>query len=255
MSVCVWATLFMVMATQNPIESTGTYELPESQLDRFLMRLSMGYPGPDEELELLRTGGAEPELEQLEPVLSAAEVIELQSMVAEVHTDEKILAYLMEVITRTREHDALSLGVSTRGSLAWQRSAQALALDVLVGRRPGSAEMLPDSLPQLPSLDPVPLGLPAALLDRRPDLRQAEMQLAAAQAMLDLRNEELNELKNGTRAEELDQARAAFELDEVPVGAVIVYGQRVIGAAHNLCQQLRQPLPTRSGRNSAGNGY
>ncbi len=119
---------FLVVATQNPIESTGTYPLPESQLDRFLMRLSMGYPGPDEELELLRAGGAEPELAALEPVLDADEVIELQSRVSEVHTDDKILAYLLQVIHATRNHDALALGVSTRGSLAWQRSAQALAL-------------------------------------------------------------------------------------------------------------------------------
>jgi len=131
---------FLVVATQNPIESTGTYPLPESQLDRFLMRLSMGYPGPDEELELLRAGGAEPELEQLEPVLSSEEVIELQTMVPEVHMGEKILAYLMEVITKTRNHEALSLGVSTRGSLAWQRSAQAMALVR------GRAYVVPDDL-------------------------------------------------------------------------------------------------------------
>ena len=131
---------FLVVATQNPIESTGTYPLPESQLDRFLMRLSMGYPGPDEELELLRAGGAEPELESLEPVLEAAEVEDLQSMVGEVHTDEKILGYLMEVIAKTRDHDALNLGVSTRGSLSWQRSAQALALVR------GRAYVVPDDL-------------------------------------------------------------------------------------------------------------
>ena len=131
---------FLVVATQNPIESTGTYPLPESQLDRFLMRLSMGYPGPDEELELLRVGGAEPELEALEPVLDAAEVIDLQSMVAEVHTDEKVLGYLMEIIAKTRDHDALTLGVSTRGSLSWQRSAQALALVR------GRAFVVPDDL-------------------------------------------------------------------------------------------------------------
>jgi MoxR-like ATPase len=119
---------FLVVATQNPIESTGTYPLPESQLDRFLMRLSMGYPGRHEEIELLKAGGAEPELDQLEPVLESSEVIELQTMVGEVHTGERILGYLMEVIERTRSHEALSLGVSTRGSLAWQRSAQALAL-------------------------------------------------------------------------------------------------------------------------------
>jgi MoxR-like ATPase len=119
---------FFVVATQNPLEHHGTHPLPESQLDRFLMRLSMGYLGRDEELELLKAGGAEPELNQLEPVLEAAEVIELQSMVAEVHTGEKILGYLMEVVSKTRNHEALSLGVSTRGSLAWQRSAQAMAL-------------------------------------------------------------------------------------------------------------------------------
>jgi len=131
---------FLVVATQNPIESTGTYPLPESQLDRFLMRLSMGYPRPDEELELLRSGGAEPELEALEPVLDAAEVVELQGMVGEVHTDEKVLGYLMEVISRTRDHDELTLGVSTRGSLSWQRSAQALALVR------GRAYVVPDDL-------------------------------------------------------------------------------------------------------------
>jgi MoxR-like ATPase len=119
---------FLVVATQNPIESTGTYPLPESQLDRFLMRLSMGYPGPEEELELLRAGGAEPELEQLEPVLNGAEVLELQREVSGVHVSDALLAYLLEVVDRTRSHDALALGVSTRGCLAWQRSAQALAL-------------------------------------------------------------------------------------------------------------------------------
>jgi MoxR-like ATPase len=119
---------FLVVATQNPVESTGTYPLPESQLDRFLMRLSMGYPGRDEELELLRSGGTEPELEQLEPVLTAAEVIEMQRLVGEVHVSEVLRRYLFEVVEQTRQHEALALGVSTRGSLAWQRSAQALAL-------------------------------------------------------------------------------------------------------------------------------
>jgi len=119
---------FFVVATQNPVESTGTYPLPESQLDRFLMRLSMGYPGHDEEIELLRSGGAEPELEQLEPVLDADEVLEMQDLVAEVHVTDTLLDYLLEVVEATRSHEALALGVSTRGCLAWQRSAQALAL-------------------------------------------------------------------------------------------------------------------------------
>jgi MoxR-like ATPase len=119
---------FLVVATQNPIESTGTYPLPESQLDRFLMRLSMGYPGRSEELELLRSGGTEPELEQLTPVLTAEEVRELQREVVAVHVSDALRLYLLEVVERTRNHEALSLGVSTRGSLAWQRCAQALAL-------------------------------------------------------------------------------------------------------------------------------
>jgi len=119
---------FLVVATQNPIESTGTYPLPESQLDRFLMRLSMGYPGRAEELELLRSGGTEPELEQLTPVLTAEEVRELQREVVAVHVSDALRLYLLDVVERTRSHEALALGVSTRGSLAWQRCAQALAL-------------------------------------------------------------------------------------------------------------------------------
>jgi len=132
--------LFLVMATQNPIEQEGTYPLPEAQLDRFLMRLSMGYPGREEELELLRTGGAEPELERLQPVVDSREVIEMQDLVAEVHVSETLLGYLIEVVEATRVHEALALGVSTRGCLAWQRSAQALALVR------GRAFVLPDDL-------------------------------------------------------------------------------------------------------------
>jgi MoxR-like ATPase len=131
---------FFVVATQNPIESTGTYPLPESQLDRFLMRLSMGYPGGEEELELLRSSGVEPELARLTPVLDAAEVIEMQNLVPEVHVAEALRTYLLQVVAATRSHEALALGVSTRGCLAWQRSAQALALVR------GRSYVLPDDL-------------------------------------------------------------------------------------------------------------
>jgi MoxR-like ATPase len=131
---------FIVVATQNPVESTGTYPLPESQLDRFLMRLSMGYPGHDEELELLRTSGAEPQLEQLEPVLDAREVMEMQDLVTEVHISDELLEYLLEVVEATRGHQTLALGVSTRGCLSWQRSSQALALVR------GRAFVIPDDL-------------------------------------------------------------------------------------------------------------
>jgi len=131
---------FFVVATQNPVESTGTYPLPESQLDRFLIRLSMGYPGREEELELLRTGGTEPELEQLEPVLDGREVMEMQDLVKEVHISDALLEYLLEVVEATRSHEALALGVSTRGCLSWQRCSQALALVR------GRAFVIPDDL-------------------------------------------------------------------------------------------------------------
>jgi MoxR-like ATPase len=131
---------FFVVATQNPVESTGTYPLPESQLDRFLMRLSMGYPGRAEERELLRLGGAEPGLAKLEPVLAVDEVLELQHAVGEVHIDDSLLNYLLDVVEASRRHEALDLGVSTRGCLAWQRSAQALALVR------GRSFVLPDDL-------------------------------------------------------------------------------------------------------------
>ena len=131
---------FFVVATQNPVESTGTYPLPESQLDRFLIRLSMGYPGREEELELLRTGGTEPELEQLKPVLDGREVMEMQDLVKEVHISDALLEYLLEVVEATRNHEALALGVSTRGCLSWQRCSQALALVR------GRAFVIPDDL-------------------------------------------------------------------------------------------------------------
>jgi MoxR-like ATPase len=119
---------FLVMATQNPVEYLGTYPLPESQLDRFLLRLAIGYPSPDEERELLRSGGVEGELEAIQPVLQAAEMLELQGRVREVRVAERLLAYLHELVLATRRHPALALGVSTRGALALHRACQALAL-------------------------------------------------------------------------------------------------------------------------------
>jgi MoxR-like ATPase len=100
----------------------------------------MGYPERGEELELLRSSGAEPELELLKPVLNAREVIEMQNLVGEVHLSDVLRGYLLDVVEATRSHEALSLGVSTRGCLSWQRSAQSLAL---VRGRPF---VLPDDL-------------------------------------------------------------------------------------------------------------
>ena len=119
---------FLVLATQNPVEYLGTYPLPESQLDRFLLRISLGYPTPDEELALLRNGGVEGELEAIRPVLEGAELVQLQARVREVRVAPPLLAYLLELVHRTRNHPGLALGVSTRGALALHRASQALAM-------------------------------------------------------------------------------------------------------------------------------
>ncbi len=119
---------FLVVATQNPVESTGTFPLPESQLDRFLMRLSMGYPNREEESALVMSGGAGPSLDGVEPVLNREEVLKLQDRVSEVHVSAELLGYLMDVVQLTREEPTLTLGVSTRGAIVWYRAAQALAL-------------------------------------------------------------------------------------------------------------------------------
>ncbi len=119
---------FFVVATQNPVEYLGTYPLPESQLDRFLLRLSLGYPAAAEEMDLLRRGGVEEELERVQPVLEADDLIDLQRRVTEVTVSAPILSYLFEVVQRTRQHAGLALGVSTRGALALHRVCQALAL-------------------------------------------------------------------------------------------------------------------------------
>ena len=119
---------FLVLATQNPTEHHGTYPLPESQLDRFLMRIRMGYPARAEEKEILRQQAQFHPLERLRPLMNAREVIELQEAVKQVRMDDALLDYLMEIVAATRENVALELGVSPRGALALYRAAQALAL-------------------------------------------------------------------------------------------------------------------------------
>jgi MoxR-like ATPase len=116
---------FMVIATQNPVEHHGTYPLPESQLDRFLMRLRIGYPDSVSEREILR------QIEtsvQPPPLVSVEEVQRFQEQVRAVRVDEAIVDYMMTVVEKTRNHDSLSLGVSPRGAQALFRATQALAL-------------------------------------------------------------------------------------------------------------------------------
>ncbi len=121
-------TPFMVLATQNPIEHHGTYPLPESQLDRFMLRLRIGYPGAADERQILRDREHAEPLDQMQPVMSAAEILELQEAVSEVSVDDAIVDYLMRIVAATRASEMLDLGVSPRGTLALFRAAQALAL-------------------------------------------------------------------------------------------------------------------------------
>ncbi len=118
---------FMVLATQNPREYEGTYALPESQLDRFLLRIRIGYPEPRDEKEVLR-GTVAPTPGGLQPVLTVEEVLELQEAVEHVRADEAVLEYLLALVTATRRSPMLTLGVSPRGSLALLRAARARAL-------------------------------------------------------------------------------------------------------------------------------
>ena len=119
---------FLVIATQNPVEHVGTYPLPESQLDRFLMKITIGYPNTIDEKKLLRSGGAQVALEHLEPVLDQQEVIELQENVNSIHMNESLLEYLMTIVQTTRTHAEVALGVSTRGALTYFKACQALAM-------------------------------------------------------------------------------------------------------------------------------
>lgn len=119
---------FIVLATQNPIEHHGTYPLPESQLDRFMLRLRIGYPAPADEQLILRDREYTDPLEDIEPVMTAHEVVELQRAVATVSVDDVLVQYLMRIVAATRESEMLDLGVSPRATLALFRAAQALAL-------------------------------------------------------------------------------------------------------------------------------
>jgi MoxR-like ATPase len=119
---------FIVMATQNPFEFEGTYPLPESQLDRFLIRLSMGYPSRADERQVLLSHRQQEPVESLQPIIECEQILQLQSAVRQVTVEESIDEYLLDIVTATRESDALRVGVSTRGALCLYRAAQALAL-------------------------------------------------------------------------------------------------------------------------------
>jgi MoxR-like ATPase len=134
---------FLVVATQNPVEHHGTYPLPESQLDRFLMRIKMGYPSHETEREILRKRIGDDPLHSLEPVADLHDVLAMQEAASHVRVDNSLHDYALEIVNRTRKSELLTLGVSPRGTLMLQRAAQAKAfLD-------GRDYCLPDDFKQL----------------------------------------------------------------------------------------------------------
>ena len=119
---------FFVLATQNPFEFEGTFPLPENQLDRFMLCISIGYPDSNVEKDILRDHRNGEPVDALEPVLEMAQLEELQRTVREVRVDESISEYLLQIVTATREYAELTLGVSTRGALTLYRAAQSRAM-------------------------------------------------------------------------------------------------------------------------------
>jgi MoxR-like ATPase len=134
---------FLVIATQNPVEHHGTYPLPESQLDRFLMRIKMGYPSQETERQILRSRATDDSIGALQPVAGVGDVLSMQEAVAHVKVEGSLHDYALEIVNRTRKSDQLALGVSPRGTLMLQRAAQARAF--LEGRE----YCLPDDFKQL----------------------------------------------------------------------------------------------------------
>lgn len=137
------ASPFTVIATQNPIEHEGTYPLPESQLDRFLMRLRVGYPDRESADEILQTRGDHEPVDDLVPVATAAEIAELTAALIGVHVAPALRAYLLDIAEATRRHPALAVGLSPRGVLALQRAARTQAASS------GRAYVTPDDVKAL----------------------------------------------------------------------------------------------------------
>ena len=134
---------FMVFATQNPVDYEGTFPLPESQMDRFLMRLQMGYPQPADELEILRIARTSYDAIAVNPVVTLAEVLGFQALAAQVFVEDSVLDYILRIVTATRTEAEFKTGVSVRGGLALRTAAQARAL--LHGRD----FVLPDDVTEL----------------------------------------------------------------------------------------------------------
>jgi len=137
---------FLVLATQNPIEFEGTFPLPEAQLDRFLMRLQLGYPSPDNERQIIRSQKHGHPIETLEAVVDGQELLDLSRQISDIHLDDSLEDYILNLVQATRQHPDLSLGASPRGSLALYKTGQALA--ALKGR----SYVIPDDIKTLAPL-------------------------------------------------------------------------------------------------------
>ena len=160
---------FMVMATQNPSEFVGTYPLPEAQVDRFFMRVNLGYPTSEEEKTILKRFKEDDPLDTLRPVADAQDIVSLQKQVKGIYVADMLYDYIVEIVRRTREHQDVELGASPRGSLALYRAAQARAL--LEGRD----FVLPDDIKRM---------APSVLLHRLILRREARLRSATADSVI-----------------------------------------------------------------------
>ena len=183
---------FLIIATQNPVDHEGTFPLPEAQLDRFLVRLSLGYPSEEEEMMILDRLQLRHPIEDLAPVVSTDEVAACQADIREVHVGEKVRAYVTRIVRQTREHDDILLGGSPRASIALHRASQALAAIR------GHSFVLPDHVKQV---------VPAVLTHRinlRPESRLRRITAASV----------LDEIIN---REEVPTAPTEVEAEGIPL--------------------------------------
>jgi MoxR-like ATPase len=159
---------FMVVATQNPFDFDGTYPLPENQLDRFLMRLSLGYPSPSEEARVLRERPGNAPLHTLQPVVNRRQLVELQMQVDKVRVDDSLLDYIVRIATETRKDDALIQGLSPRASLSLAQAARATAF--YRGRDYVIPEDILDCVPSVCAHRVVPKSRATSRLDATVDI-------------------------------------------------------------------------------------
>jgi MoxR-like ATPase len=191
---------FVVLATQNPIEFEGTFPLPEAQLDRFLMRLSLGYPGAGDEIQIVRNLRKHHPIDAVGPVASGDELLALTEQVTDVHVDETLEQYCLALVRATRSHPDVALGASTRGTLALYKTAQALA--ALRGRD----HVIPDDIKTL-----VPLTLAHRLIVRPESQLRGRTALQILAEILERTPLEVGDLKpsSAARATAADGPRGA----------------------------------------------